>query len=111
MTVKLVKESYGNTKEILMFPDHYVAHAHTFLKDDAAAVEVDGKKIIKAGTLYPANDATVQGVVMSDVDVTNGDQNGAIIVHGFIKQSAIPAAPTDEAKAALPMVKFYPEVA
>lgn len=111
MTVKFVKEDYGNTKEILMFPDHYVAHAHTFLKDDAAAVAVGGKKIIKAGTIYPANDATAKGVVMSDIDVTDGDQSGAIIVHGFIKQSAIPAAPTDEAKAALPMVKFFPAAA
>lgn len=108
MTVKFNKEDYGNTKEILMFPDHYVAFAHTFLKDDAAAATVGGKKIIKAGTIYPANDATAKGVLLSDVDVTDGDQTGALVIHGFIKQSAIPAAPADEAKAALPLIKFFP---
>ena len=110
MTVKFIKEDYGNTKEILMFPDHYVAFAHTFLKDDAASTLVGGRKIIKAGTIYPANGATAKGVVMYDVDVTDGDQSGAIIVHGFIKQSAIPAEPSPEAKAALPLIKFFPAV-
>ena len=108
MTVKFVKEDYGNTKEILMFPDHYVAFAHTFLKDDAAAVNVGGKKIIKAGTIYPANNATAEGVLLYDVDVTNGDQTGALVIHGFIKQSAIPAAPAEEAQAVLPLIKFFP---
>lgn len=110
MTVKLTVQDYGNTKEILMFPDHYVAFAHTFLKDDAASTLVDGKKIIKAGTIYPANNATAKGVVMYDVDVTNGDQSGALIIHGFIKQSAIPTAPAATALAALPLIKFFPAI-
>lgn len=107
MTVKFVKEDYGNTKEILMFPDHYVAHAHTFLKNDAAAAQVDGKKIIKAGTIYPTNTAAAVGVVMYDVDVTNGDETGALIVHGFVNASKLPAQPTAAALAALNLVKFY----
>lgn len=111
MTVKFVKEDYGNTKEILMFPDHYVAHAHTFLKDDAAATTVDGRKIVKAGTVYPTNDGEAKGVVLYDVDVTNGDENGALVVHGFIKQSAMPKEPNELAKAALPLIKFYPNAA
>lgn len=110
MTVKLTVQDYGNTKEILMFPDHYVAFAHTFLKDDAASTLVGGRKIVKAGTIYPANDATAKGVVKYDVDVTEGDQSGAIIVHGFIKQSAIPAAPEATAIAALPLIKFFPAI-
>lgn len=107
MTVKFVKEDYGNTKEILMFPDHYVAHAHTFLKDDAAATVAGGKKIIKAGTIYPTNDGNAVGVILYDVDVTNGDETGAILVHGFVNAKKIPAQPSSAAMGVLNLIKFY----
>lgn len=109
MAVEYKTQSYDTGKQILVFPDHYVSVAHTFLKDDAAAVTVDGRKVIKAGTIYPANDATAKGVVWADYDVTNGDVTGALIIHGFIKTAAIPVAPAAEAKAALPMVAFMPK--
>lgn len=102
-------QSYVTGKQILVFPDHYVNVAHTFLKDDAAAVDVDGRKVIKAGTIYPANDATAKGVVWADYDVTNGDVTGALIIHGFVKTSALPAQPAAAAKTALPMVAFMPK--
>lgn len=109
MAVEYNTQEFTTGKNILAFPDHYVSVAHTFMKDDAAAVEVDGKKIIKAGTIYPANDATAKGVVWADYDVTKGDVTGALIIHGFVKTSAIPAAATTEAKTALPMVAFMPK--
>lgn len=108
MAVEYNSQNYDTGKQILVFPDHYVSVAHTFMKDDAAAVEVDGRKIIKAGTLYPANGATVKGVVWADYDVTKGDVTGALIIHGFVKTAALPVEPTKEAKAALPMVAFMP---
>ena len=109
MSVEYNSQSYVTGKGILVFPDHYVSVAHTFTKDDSAAVEVDGRKVIKAGTMYPANDATVKGIVWADYDVTKGDVTGALIIHGFIKTAALPVAPTAEAKAALPMVAFMPK--
>lgn len=109
MAVEYNAQSYTTGKQILVFPDHYVSVAHTFLKDDAAAVTVDGRKVIKAGTIYPANSATAKGVVWADYDVTNGDVTGALIIHGFVKTAALPAEPTAEAKAALPMVAFMPK--
>ena len=109
MSVQHNQQSYVTGKQILVFPDHYVSVAHTFLKDDAAAVTVEGRKIIKAGTIYPANDATAKGVVWADYDVTNGDVTGALIIHGFVKTAALPAAPSAEAKAALPQVAFMPK--
>lgn len=108
MAVEYNSQNYDTGKQILVFPDHYVSVAHTFMKDDAAAVEVEGRKIIKAGTLYPANGATVKGVVWADYDVTKGDVTGALIIHGFVKTAALPVEPTEEAKAALPMVAFMP---
>lgn len=107
MATKFKITSYANKTEILMFPDHYVAEAHTFLQNDAAAVTENGHKIIKAGTIYPANDATAKGVVFQDVDITDGDAAGALIVHGFIDATKIPAEPLATAQAVLPLVKFY----
>lgn len=109
MAVEHNFESYTTGKQILVFPDHYVSVAHTFLKDDAAAVDVDGRKVIKAGTIYPKNDATAIGVVWADYDITKGDVTGALIIHGFIKTAALPVAPAETAKTALPMIAFLPK--
>lgn len=109
MAVEYKTQSYNTGKQILVFPDHYVSVAHTFLKDDAAAVTVEGRKIIKAGTIYPANNATAIGVVWADYDVTDGDVTGALVIHGFLKTAALPQAPATEAKAALPMIAFMPK--
>lgn len=109
MAVEYNSQTYNTGKQILVFPDHYVSVAHTFLKGDAAAVNVDGRKVIKAGTIYPANDETAKGVVWADYDVTNGDVTGALIIHGFVKTAALPTEPATAAKTALPMVAFMPK--
>lgn len=108
MAVEYNKQDYTTAKQILVFPDHYVAVAQTFLSNDSAAVTEDGRKIIKAGTIYPSNDENAIGVVFNDMDVTNGDRTGAVIVHGFIKKAALPANPSANAIAALNMIKFLP---
>jgi len=108
MAVEYKYQDYTTGKQILVFPDHYVGVAHTFNQNDAAAVTVDGRKIIKAGTIYPANNETAIGVVFSDMDVTDGDRTGTIIIHGFIKTAALPQTPTPAAITALNMIKFMP---
>ena len=108
MAIEYKSQDYTTGKQILVFPDHYVGLAHTFLKNDAAAATINGRKIIKAGTIYPSNDANAIGVVLYDVDVTDGDQNGTLIVHGFIKTGAIPANPSSNAKSALKGIQFFP---
>ena len=108
MGISVHKQEFGTFKEILVFPDHYVAMPKTFTKGHSLATEVDGKKIIKAGTIYPSNDASAVGVVFRDVDVTNDDANGAIIIHGFVKTAALPAVPSTAAKGALKGIQFLP---
>ena len=108
MAIEYKSQDYTTGKQILVFPDHYVGVAKTFAKDDAAAATVDGRKIIRAGTIYPSNDANAIGVVFYDVDVTEGDRNGTLIVHGFIKTAAIPANPASTAKAVLTGIQFFP---
>lgn len=56
---------------------------------------VDGtRKIVKAGTIFPANDSTAEGIVFEPVDVTYGDRIAAVIVAGRIYSNRLPTAPS-----------------
>ena len=102
---RLVKTTkYANSKEILKVADHYVAQKKMFKMNDAAATTVEGRKIIKAGTVYPKNDATAIGMVLYDVDVTEGDADGALLVHGFVDKNKLPAAIAAEAAPKIPLI-------
>lgn len=100
---KITVTKYTNSKEILKY-DHFVSEKVVLTQDNATTVGT--KKIVKAGTILPANDATAKGVVLYDVDVTNGDETGALVIHGFIDKSKIPVQPEATAITALPMIKF-----
>ena len=113
MGMKVKEIEYGApTKQILAIPDHYVALGFKHAKADAVtpglATLVDGRYIVKAGTIYPANDATAIGVVLNDYDVTDGDAMMAVVIHGFIKTAALPAVPSANAIAAMKQITFNP---
>lgn len=72
--------------------------------DDKTAGVVNG--VIPAGTIYPANDSTAEGVTINDVDVTQGAQAVGVIVEGYINAARLPVAPTAEAITALKEIKF-----
>lgn len=85
MTMKSVTNSYANKIEILQFPDDYVARPQFFDEQSTLAVkEENGRYIIKAGTPFPSNDSNCTGIVLNDIDVTDGDENGAVLVRGHI---------------------------
>ena len=104
MAIKMKTVEYASTKNILAIPDHYVAIARKLEKDSALAVTEEGKKIVKAGTIFPANDATAIGVVLNDYDVTDGDQQAAIVIHGFVLEAKLPVAPAETVN--LPQITF-----
>lgn len=114
--MKFTQTSYGNKKEILKFADHFVSIG---VKVDATGIvaDADGRKIIPAGTIVGSttggkpvlqNLSTVkvkaatfedtgsttnaEGVLLNDVDVTHGDANGSMIIHGYINVNKLPAA-------------------
>lgn len=60
-----------------------------------------GTKYIPMGTIYPANDNTAEGIVYEDVDVTNGDMPGSVVLSGTVYTNRLPATLTDAAKTAL----------
>lgn len=100
---KITVTQYTNSKEILKY-DHFVSER--VILTQANSTTVNGRKIVKAGTILPANDATAKGVVLYDVDVTNGDENGALVIHGFIDKSKIPTQPEETAVTALRQITF-----
>lgn len=104
MSIKMKTVDYASAKQILAMPDHYVAIAKKLEKDSALAVTEEGRKIVKAGTMYPANDATAEGVILNDYDVTDGDQMAAVVIHGFVLKAKLPAAPAEAVD--LPLIKF-----
>lgn len=66
----------------------------------------DGRKIAKAGTIYPANTSAAKGILLHDVDVTYGDQPAALIVAGYILVGRLPVAPAEAAITALKDIRF-----
>jgi len=107
MAMPYVETSYTTPKQVLMFPDEYEAFAQTFTSSDTAVATVDGRKVIQAGTIWPANDATAKGVVLYDVDVNDGDGAGSVVFSGAIRKSALPVEPAAAAVSALPRVTFF----
>lgn len=111
--MKMKQIEYGApTNQILAIPDHYVAlgfrHPKATAETPGLATLVDGRYIVKAGTIYPANDETAIGVVLNDYDVTDGDAMMAVVIHGFIKTAALPAVPSADAIAAMKQITFNP---
>lgn len=66
----------------------------------------NGKKIVKSGTVFPANGATAEGLVLHDTDVSNGPAVGAILTHGYVIESRLPEEVSAEAKTALKLISF-----
>ena len=112
MSVKFTKNAYSTPKNILANPTDYSAFEYTHAKATAVApgnaVLVDGRYIVKAGTIYPANDATAIGIVLNDYDVTDGDAVMAVAVRADVLLAKIPSVPASAAKSALKGIYFLP---
>lgn len=61
-------ESYESDKSFIASEIGLVTD--TFNGEQSKAVAVDGKKYIKAGTVYPTNGAGAKGIVFETVDMT-----------------------------------------
>lgn len=112
MTMESITNAYASKNVILQFPDDYVARPQFFDEQSTLAVKEHGRFIIKAGTPFPTNDANATGIVLNDLDVTNGDANGAVLVRGHINTAKAEENAgityTSACKGALKGVFFYP---
>lgn len=113
MSVKFKTQDYGQTQHILAIPDHYVSIAIKIPQATQAGgivVSENGRLIVKAGTVYPANDATAQGLIFQQYDVTDGDVTAALMIHGFVREDRLPAAITSAAAAKMPLICVVPTI-
>lgn len=117
------KETYNSGNQILFAVEHQVSMG--IMVDESVGIAEGGKKIAKAGTPVtgsldaretPFTVATTStgsnavGILLHDVDVTVGDNNGAILLFGFVNTNRLDettkAKITADVKTALPMIKF-----
>lgn len=109
MGMKVKKVEYASSKQILAIPDHYVAlgfkHELATAGKLGLAVLQEGRYVVKAGTIFKQGEKVV-GIVLNDYDVTESDAMLAVVIHGFIKEEALPVKPSAEQKTALPLIKF-----
>lgn len=117
----VVKETYGNRNQILFAIEHQVS-VGVVVSDSAGVAVTGGKKIVKAGTPLTGNledretpftGATVgnvTGVLLHDVDVTLGENNGTLLLFGFVNLNRIDEETrkliTEDVKSGLKMIQF-----
>lgn len=90
-------KSYANEKQILIAPE-LAFTIGCLVGGTGVEANAEGKKIIKAGTpvggttsvltnrqtVLTKGASNAQGVVMHDVDVTNGDGRATLVVSGYV---------------------------
>lgn len=88
------KATYGAPSQILFNVQNQMSVG--VVVSNAAYVTEDGRKIVKAGTplagdlkarntpFTKATDDSVVGVLLHDVDVTDGNGNGSLLIWGFV---------------------------
>ena len=85
--------------------ENCVRETKTILQSDGVTTPMGGK-VVKAGTIYPKNDATATGILYEDIDVTSGDMPGSVVTSGIVHADLLPVTLADEAKTALTALGF-----
>lgn len=102
--------NHGGKVEFLSTVDHYVAIGHKAARATSEApglaVLVNGRYILKAGTIWRDNGGNAMGLVADNYDLTDGDANVAVVVHGVVERSKLPAAPSHADEAAMSNILF-----
>lgn len=97
-------------KKIQTFKDINFLKSEKFISftkqvDETTEGVVNG--ILPAGSVFPKNDPTAEGITINDVDVTNGPQPVGVIVEGHILIERLPVKPSDGAQKAMREIKLY----
>lgn len=67
----------------------------------SAETAPNGGKYVPMGTIWPANDATAEGIVYEDADVTTGDMLGSVVLAGRVYEDRLNDTLSEAAKTAL----------
>lgn len=97
---------FGGHDVILAHPDGYDTISMKLERQDALSVDVNGKDIVKMGTIYKDANGRSIGLVFNDVDVTKGGDNVAVLVKGTVLVGKLPAVPTKDEAAEMKNIVF-----
>lgn len=123
----ITKTTYNDVPQILIAPE--LAFSMGIVVDETCGTvdSTTGRKIAKAGTPVTGSlddrvttpftksqtttgTSNAVGILLHDVDLTKGDNNGAILVFGFVNTNRLDtttkALITAQVKAALPKITF-----
>lgn len=122
MANKVITESYGVEKHILIANNSYCVTLPALVGNSGVDADSDGKKILRAGTplagtitargtaFTKTNGSSATAVLLHDVDVTNGDENATIVLAGCVDKLKIDATTraliTSDVVSALPRIIF-----
>lgn len=106
---KPIVREFGQSKGILKFFPHQAA-ACVVPESMVSSADEYGRKIVPAGTPFPANDATCLGYLLEDVDVTRGDAPGTYVYEGVLDPDKLPVDPAEAALKATPRVTVFGRV-
>lgn len=73
---------------------------------DGRVVTVGTGKYLPMGSIWPANGATAKGIVYEDVDVTEGNMPGSVVMQGKVYENRLPETVNADAKTALQALGF-----
>lgn len=98
MSMKMTSWNYAGKTEFLITVDHYVALGHKASQATSEApgltVLINNRRILRAGTIWRDSNQKAIGLVADDYDLTDGDKQIAVIVHGFVSRAKLPVAPS-----------------
>lgn len=113
-------KGFQTETEILAFLQPAVSIAVGFAQ--GTGTTEGGRTVVKAGTVVgggfkadlntqaividDVETGTPEGVVLYDIDTTDKDTAGAVLLHGFVNTDLIVATPSAEVQAALPLIDF-----
>lgn len=90
-------------------PGYFLASAEctrvtTTAEANNAAVKTasNGGEYLPMGTIYPAADATAEGIIYEDVDVSTGDMPASLVTKGVVYEDRLPEAVDTYSSATVP---------
>lgn len=101
------QSGYGwNAGHFLVDDETCIRTTMTIAADHAQLVTRDnGRKVVPAGAVIPANGATAKGLLFEDIDVTDGANIGSVVTEGTVYGDRLPAALASAAATALTGIK------
>ena len=113
--MSFIASAQGTTFEagwFLVNDEQCLRESATISANHAQKVTRNGRTIVPAGAVIPANGATAVGILYEDIDVTDGDAPGSIVTKGVIYGDRLPAALASAAASALTgiIVKTTPNI-